>query len=83
MKYVNIEGFHREGFTDVVATYISRRSHLEYNTCNHIQAEPHMLKILPVIPANISQKITHYSYFILTSLPIIPILFFCIIMFQV
>ena len=35
-----------------------------------------MLKFLLVIPSSASQKIAHYSYFILLSLPIIPILFF-------
>ena len=33
--------------------------------------EPNMLKILPNIPSSTSQIITHYSYFILISLPII------------
>ena len=32
-----------------------------------------MLKIFLIIPSSTSQKITHYSYFILISLPIIPI----------
>lgn len=43
--------------------------------------EPNMLKILPIIPSSTSQKITHYSYFILKSLsiPIIPTLFSCFI----
>ena len=40
--------------------------------------EPNMLKTLSFIPSSTSQKITYYSYFILTSLPIIPMLFFCI-----
>ena len=31
-----------------------------------------MLKILPIISSSTSQKFTHYSYCILTSLPIIP-----------
>ena len=30
--------------------------------------EPNMLKCLPIIPTSTSQKITHYSYFILKSL---------------
>ena len=34
-----------------------------------------MLKKLPIIPSSTSQKFTHYSHFILISLPIIPILF--------
>ena len=38
--------------------------------------EPNMLKILPIIPSSTSQKFTHYFYFILISLPIIPILCF-------
>ena len=38
--------------------------------------EPNMLKALLIIPSSNSQKFTHYSYFILISLPIIPILFF-------
>ena len=38
-----------------------------------------MLKILPIIPSSTSQKITHYSYFILKSLPIIATLFSCFI----
>ena len=41
------------------------------------KSEP-MLKTLLIIPSSTSQKITHahHSYFILISLPIIPILFF-------
>ena len=38
-----------------------------------------MLKILLIIPSSTSQKITHYSYFILKSLPIIPTLLSCFI----
>ena len=34
-----------------------------------------MLKTLLIIPSSTSQKFTHYCYFILISLPIIPILF--------
>ena len=41
--------------------------------------EPSMLKILLIIPSISSQKITHYSYFILISLSITLIL----LMFQV
>ena len=41
-----------------------------------------MLNILLIIPSSTSQKMTHYSYFILVSLPIILILFFAL-MFQV
>ena len=37
---------------------------------------PIMLDILPIIPSSTSQKITHYSYFMLLSLPIILIKFF-------
>ena len=40
--------------------------------------EPNMLKIVPIIPSSTFQKITHHSYFILISLPIIPKLFLCI-----
>ena len=40
--------------------------------------QPNMFKILLIIPSSTSQTITHYSYFILISLPIIPMLFFCI-----
>ena len=46
-----------------------------------IKPEPNMLKILLIIPSITSQKFTHYSYFITTSLPINPILFFTL-MFQ-
>ena len=38
-----------------------------------------MLKILPIIPSSTSRNITHYSYFILKSLPISPTLFSCFI----
>ena len=41
-----------------------------------------MLKILLIIPSSISPKLTHYSYFILTSLPIILILFFMLYCFR-
>ena len=44
--------------------------------------EPNMLKILPIIPSSTSQKITHNSYFILISKPIIPIVFFLIYSFR-
>ena len=44
---------------------------------NQCKPEPNVLKILPIIPSSTSQKNT-YSYFILISLPIIPILFFSI-----
>ena len=39
-----------------------------------------MLKILPIIPSNTSQNVflLYYSYFILISLPIIPMLFFMV-----
>ena len=37
-----------------------------------------MLKILPIIPSSTSQKINDYSYFMLISLPINPMLFFFI-----
>ena len=40
-----------------------------------------MLKILPIIPSQTSQSLTHYSYFIPTSSPIIPTYscnFYCI-----
>ena len=37
-----------------------------------------MFKILSIIPSSTSQTFTHDSYFILTSLPNILILFFCI-----
>ena len=37
--------------------------------------EPKMLKILPIIPYSISQKISHCSYSVLILLPIIPISF--------
>ena len=40
--------------------------------------EPNMLKILPIISSSTSQKFTNYSYFILISLLIIPMLLFCI-----
>ena len=35
-----------------------------------------MLKTLLIIPSSTSQKSTHYSFFILISLPIIPNVFF-------
>ena len=38
--------------------------------------EPNVLKTLPINPSSTSQKVTHYSYFILILLPIISILFF-------
>ena len=38
--------------------------------------KPNMLKTLLIIPSSTSQKFTHYSYFILISLPVTPILFF-------
>ena len=41
----------------------------------HNRPEPNMLKILLIIPSSTSQKIIHYSFFILKSLPIIPTLF--------
>ena len=37
-----------------------------------------MLKSLPIIPSSTSQRIYPLFLFILLSLPIIPILFFCI-----
>ena len=53
--------------TDDIASYV--------DSC--IKPEPNMLKSLPIILSSTSQKIfIHYSYFILISLPIIPILFF-------
>ena len=36
----------------------------------HPKPEPNMLKILPSILSNNSQKLTHYPYFILTLLRI-------------
>ena len=41
-----------------------------------------MLKILPFIPSSTSPKFTH-NFFILISLPIIHILFLCLLLFQV
>ena len=41
-----------------------------------------MFKILLIIPSSTCQKITHYSYFILISLPIIPLLFFVVYYFK-
>ena len=40
--------------------------------------EPNVLKISLTIPSSTSQKIAYNSYFVLISLPIIPILFFYI-----
>ena len=42
-----------------------------------------MLNILPIIPSSTSQKITHYSYFILKSLLIILIINYFASIFQV
>ena len=50
--------------------------------CDASKPEANMLKTLLIIPSSISQKFTHYSYFILILLSIIPILFF-VLMFQV
>ena len=41
-----------------------------------------MFKILLIIPSSTSQKFTRYSYFILRSLPIILMLFFCFYCFK-
>ena len=40
--------------------------------------EPNMFKISLIIPSSTSQKIAYYSYFVIKSLPITPILFFCV-----
>ena len=53
----------------------SKVGKLSFAGCN---LELNMLKTLLIIPSSTFQKFTHYPYCILISLPIIPILFYCI-----
>ena len=73
---------------DHIEKFLERLSEGEVCSCELYQTiwskpKPNMLKTLPIIPSSTSQKFTHYSYFIIVSLPIIPILFlfysFCFI----
>ena len=52
--------------TDDIASYV--------DSC--IKPEPNMLKVYQLFFPVLLKKFTHCSYFILISLPIIPILFF-------
>ena len=60
---------------------MNRISLLLHVTEGEAKPQPNMLKTLPIFLAALLKKFTHYSFFILISLPIIPILFFFILLF--